>query len=1178
MFSGSDPEVQTHYDLNSNVMMRPVWNNALKLAMPVLLCGLAVGQLRGADVDYQKQIKPILKSRCYACHGALKQESDLRLDTGALLLKGGASGLVVDFDAVTDSSILERMQSEDLDFRMPPMGEPISQDELRLFRDWIAGGAVSPSDEEAESDPRDHWAFKPPQRAPLPFALKHDGSEWPRNPIDTFLNARYKSSGLTPVRDASPAQLIRRLYLDLTGLPPTRAQLRDYLVDPTEAHFAAIADQLLDSPQYGERWGRHWMDVWRYSDWYGRRQVNDVRNSAPQIWRWRDWIVNSLNDDKSYARMIQEMLAADEIAADDDSAWPATGYLVRSYYSLNPNEWMRHNVEYTGKAFLGLTFNCAHCHAHKYDPIEHEDYFRLRAFFEPIGIRQDRVAGEKEPPPFEVYKYGGSRKAVQEGMVRIFDANPDATTWFYSGGDERNRDKERGGVEPGVPSFLNVPLPEIRTIELPMSAWYPGSRDNIQAAELSAREDAIVEAEKQHKSVLAATIDTTAAAKNLELAKAELDKAIAASRANSESGALTGSQSLFIDAAKGRRIVQNTLAGLKSLPQGTTIGFQLKILKDEHFNFQLARDTSKGLTALYLGFVKGKLKAYRPGGFQEFQLGAYDIAAGQDRFDVQLEIDPANDRALVSIAVPADNKSDNKSGAENRLLVEKIPVALNSWNPTKNAHQPFTLDCRPGTQVVIDEMRVTAGTQQMRWGFESPRFRDGTDVQGVDGWNIHAQSAAPATSLVSIMADDEASRQAHRKWQAAQAALNALTLPRQAAAKRFDADRLALLSVKATIAADNALLDTEPQPGVEQLAKSAFAAQRSAQLAEAKWGVLDAEIKLASAQALPDKDKTKQKKVAAQNKSLAEAKTRLATSEANSKSTVSVKYRKLSPTFSANSTGRRSALARWITDRTNPLTARVAVNHIWMRHFGRPIVESVYDFGRNGKPPTHPMLLDWLAVELMENDWSMKHIHRLIVTSRAYRLGSSVHGYESNLAIDKDNRLIWRREKIRMEAEVVRASVLFVSGRLKTQLGGRTLPNSQARSTYRRSLYYEVFPEVGGSIDIAQVFDAADPTECYRRAATIMPQQALALSNSDLVHQSGSLAAQSIWDSLDPQADAAFVEAAFETVLSRPPIDREKIASTRFLAKQRSVLKDEAKVRASLMRVLFNHNDYVSIR
>src|SRR5262249_47339447 len=157
------------------------------------------------------------------------------------------------------------------------------------------------------------------------------------------------------------------------------------------------------------------MDVWRYSDWYGRRAVPDVWNSAPQIWRWRDWIVRSLNADKGYDRMVKEMLAAGEIGPGDAGGRGGTGFLGGQWYGLNPNQWMRDNVEHTAKAFLGLTFNCAHCHDHKYDPLTQKDYFSFRAFFEPINVRQDRVPGEADPGAYQDYNYLQQRKIVRTG-------------------------------------------------------------------------------------------------------------------------------------------------------------------------------------------------------------------------------------------------------------------------------------------------------------------------------------------------------------------------------------------------------------------------------------------------------------------------------------------------------------------------------------------------------------------------------------------------------------------------------------------------------------------------------------------------------------------------------------------------------------------------------------------
>jgi len=1130
----------------------------LVLVSSFLLVG---SQVSAVEIDYEKQIKPLLRERCFACHGSLKQEAGLRVDTGNLLRQGGDSGAAVSLKTPAESLLLERLMSDDDDYRMPPIGKQFSAEEIGLFRDWITSGAVSPKDEAPEADPDEHWAFRAPARPALPQIAEPD---WPRSPVDFFLYAQYEANKLQPQADASPAVQLRRLYFDLIGLPPSVEQLEAFLADPSDENYRAEVDRLLASRQYGERWGRHWMDIWRYSDWYGRRQQNDVRNSAPQIWRWRDWIVDSLNDDKGYAQMVQEMIAADEISPTDDTAWPATGYLIRSYYSLNPNEWMRHNVEYSAKAFLGLTFNCAHCHDHKYDPIAHEDYFRLRAFFEPIGIRQDRVAGRADPPPFQQYVYGGSRKVVKEGMVRVYDESPDATTWFYTGGDERNRQKDRGGITPGVPAFLNVPFEEIQPIDLPLTAWYPGARSNIQATVLEACRTELAAAEKSHAEALAKPIDVDPLKKKLAEAKDQFDQAIAAAK---QTSVIAGEQSLWMDAIQGRRIIQNTLPGLNSVNSGTTIQFDLKIITDKSFNFQLARDTSKGLTALYLGFVGGKITAYRPGGFQEFLLGEYDHAAGETQFLVKLVLEPEKDVALCTI---------QKKGADDNF-VSAVPIALNGWNPTKNPHQPFTLDCRTGAQVLIDQVSVTAGEQQFLWGFESPKFSAEQDVDGVDGWLVHPASKAPATSLVTMIAGCESARTAHQQWLAAKAELAAATSHIELAQRELAAKRAALESAQATIAADSAKRDGAEDTTIKQLSQAAYAKQLQGDLADGRWRAMQAQAAIDTALALPDSDKDKSKKITAQTAALKTAQSDLKKLIDKQASTPdSTEYRLLSPTTSPQSTGRRAALARWITHPTNPLTPRVAINHIWMRHFGAPLVASVYDFGRNGKAPTHPQLLDWLSVELVENNWSMKHIHRLLLTSRAYRMQSSSGEHAANLANDENNRFLWRMNSRRMEAEVVRDSLLSIAGTLDPTVGGEVLPNTQAATTFRRSLYYEVFPEAGGATALAEPFDPPDPGECFRRTSTVIPQQALAMSNSTLVHRTSLSTAKTIAPA--DASDDDLMKRAFLTVLSRPAEPREIVAANRFLVRQREITKTEQQVRASLLRVLFNHNDYITIR
>jgi hypothetical protein len=208
----------------------------------------------------------------------------------------------------------------------------------------------------------------------------------------------------------------------------------------------------------------------------------------------RDWIIRSLNADKGYDRMIVEMLAGDEVAPDDDEVRVATGYLVRNWSALNPNQWMRDIVEHTGKAFLGLTFNCAHCHDHKYDPITQRDYFQFRAFFEPLQVRQDWVQGEPDPGPFQKYEYGTVRTVVTNGTVSVFDENLDAKTYIYLRGDERTFPEGKPTVDPAMPAFLHGDSLKPQRLDLPELARYPGSKSSFQQAEIQKRQQAVTAA------------------------------------------------------------------------------------------------------------------------------------------------------------------------------------------------------------------------------------------------------------------------------------------------------------------------------------------------------------------------------------------------------------------------------------------------------------------------------------------------------------------------------------------------------------------------------------------------------------------------------------------------------------------------------------------------------------
>ncbi len=1140
--------------------------------------------LSAADVDYGRDVRKIFKERCWSCHGALQQQSDLRLDTVALMTQGGAGGPAIVAGKPAESLLWNRISASDPAERMPPEGSPLSPEQLAKIEAWIAQGAVGPAHEEPEPDPRAHWAFQTPVRPPVPViaGVAH--------PIDAFLETTLTREGLSPAPPAPKETLLRRVYLDLIGVPPTTAELHAFLADDSAQAYESVVNRLLEDPRHGERWGRHWLDVWRYSDWYGRRHVPDCWNSAPQIWRWRDWVVKSLNQDVGYDQLLRLMLAADEIAPEDPEAAVATGYLIRNWYALNPNDWMRSTVEHTGKAFLGLTFNCAHCHDHKYDPISHDDYFRLRAFFEPISIRQDRVPGQADPGLFQEYSYGVLRKIQRDGAVRIFDKNPTAPTWFYTGGDERNRVSERGSIAPGFPKILGDLTGPITNIDLPARGYYPGLQPAMQE---TLRADlrktlATAQAEVETQTTTTAAPDPLMV-QAVEAAEAAYRQAEAAAITNGLPGALEGRQSLVLNAATGRRIVNQGLSGLTALTDGMTLEFTVALQTDAHFNCQLAKDTVQGLTAGFVAFDQGRILAYQPGGVQEFEVGRYDFTGGQRRFAVTLQFDPPQDRAYLSVTHVTDG----------RRLVDGVAVALNGWNPVGDITKGVSFDARPGSVAVLDAIRVrpAAGAisaigerpeSVLQWDFEAPTYGVERDIIGREGWSLSSFAAAPATSVVSAVALNADVQAARLAVQQAERALRGTQLPRLAAAAKLRAAQSALAALEARITAERAKYGELGGADVKTLAQDASRQEREAAVHQAEANLLAAEWSLAQAEAKPADDQNRAKELETAKTALAAAQGTLAKAEAAmADMALAETYAPLSPIYPATSTGRRTALANWLVRRDHPLTARVAVNHVWGRHFHVPLVTSVYDFGRNGAPPTHPELLDWLAVEFLESGWSLKHLHRLIVTSQAYRRSSAVHDQTANLARDPDNRWLWRMNVGRMEVEVVRDSLLAVAGKLDLTMGGQELENETALTTYRRSIYYSSHPEAGGKSQFGELFDAPDAMDCYRRTQTIIPQQALALTNSELVH---AMAAAVVAQAPPAPAEqgttdlAGFVTSAFERILSRVPTSAERELCLQALATQRDALTQaqipDPQLRAceSLVRALFNHNDFVTIR
>jgi hypothetical protein len=728
------------------------------------------------------------------------------------------------------------------------------------------------------------YQWRPFETVVRPDVPMVNSTDWVRNPIDQFIAAEHESRGLTSQIPAAPEILLRRIYLDLTGLSPSPADVRSFIKESRTNRnaYEDVVDKLLDDPAYGERWGRHWMDVWRYSDWAGYKAA--LRDSQRHIWHWRDWIIESLNKDKPYDRMLVEMLAADELVPEDADAIRATGFLARNYFR-DRDAWMDNVVKHTSQGFLGLTVGCAKCHDHMYDPISQRDYYSMRAIFERYNVRTDRIAGVLD--------------IAKNGIPRAYDNSLTAETWLFESGDERRPLKD-DAIPPGVPGSLGG-IFDVQPVSLPLFASKPDRRDFV-------KRDLIAQAEK----------------------------------------------------------------------------------------------------------------------------------------------------------AVADAKGE---------------VALQA------------ADAKLAAMIAVLDIEV---------------LEDGGDK------------------------DSEA-------WTSA--------------------------------------------------AKKLVELQRDAAVSDARWKLATGESAVAKAEAalakaVKDKNKTSESKanksLAAAKKSVAAAQKSLGVAEQALAAEVTTKYvpRKQS-IYPETSNGRRLAFARWLTARQNPLAARVAMNHIWLRHFGKPIVPTVNEFGGNGREPTHPALLDWLADEFMARNWSMKEIHRLIVTSASYRMSSLSNS--SNAAADPDNHFLWRMPTRRMEGEIVRDNLLHISGRIDRTMGGPDIDNKLAQKSMRRSIYLRHAHEK--LVEFVQIFDGPSVTECYMRENSVQPHQALALANSPLTVEGSSKLAKRLHDETDGLPES-FIEEAYLTILNRSPIPEEAALCRKYLGHGQPDSTTPATLPRceKLINVLFNHNDFIAIR
>lgn len=975
-------------------------------------------------VDFNRDIRPLLSDNCFLCHGPdeANRKAGLRLDQRKSAISPAESGDVAVVVGKPElSELIRRVTSTDPDVVMPPPSSKksrLSKDQSKLLERWVAQGAEYTS----------HWAFNAPMR-PNPPESNQGPKNWAQNPIDQFILAKLQAEGLTPSPEADKATWIRRLSLDLIGLPPAIADVDAFVNDSAANAFLKPIERLLNSPHYGERWGRHWLDAARYADSDGFE-----KDKSRQVWFYRDWVVNSFNRDLPYDQFVIEQLAGDLLPNATQDQIVATGFLRNSMLNeeggVDPEQFrmdaMFDRMDAIGKSILGLTIQCAQCHTHKYDPITHEEYYRLFAF-----LNNDHEAQSVVYTSDELVKIAGLKAQMGEIERQIKEATS----------DYRQR----------------------------ISEW-------IQQ--------------------IVAARETSAQWTTLQLAN---------SGDNSQRYFDMGDGSILA-LGYAPTMFSTTLRGTTELTGITAI--RLELLNDPNLPCGGPGRSFMGTCAL-----------------SEISVEAVDSK------------NPANKQMVKFVKATAD------FGNPERVLEPNFDDKSNKRRVTGPVE--FAIDGKDDTAWGIDAgpdrrnvPRNAVFVAETPFGFEGGTILNVALKQNHGGWN----------------SDD------HMNNNLGRFRLSATTSP------GAEADRIPQ-PVRDAMTRPTELRTPEQSAAIFSLWRTTVPEFQSMNdKIEALWREWPVG---STALVLIQRDNNRDTRILKRGDFL----------KPDTPVTPGV------PAFLHPLAAKRSGelnrltLAKWLVDRRSPTTARVIVNRIWQAYFGTGLVSSSEDIGTQSESPSHPELLDWLAVELMEPNfklpgetsvvpWSLKHIHRLIVSSAVYRQSSRVT--PDVLERDPFNRLLARAPRLRVEGEVVRDVALSASGLLNPKLGGPSVfspapaflfvpPASYGPFTwtdatgderYRRALY--TFRRRSTPYPMLTNFDTPNADfSCVRRTRSNTPLQALTTLNESLfMEASRGLALVTLKDGgQDEQSRLTF---AFRRCVSRPPTDAERVELLGLLEKQKS--------------------------
>jgi Protein of unknown function (DUF1553)/Protein of unknown function (DUF1549)/Planctomycete cytochrome C len=1119
-------------------------------------------------VDFQREVRPILSHICFKCHGPddNARKANLRLDVReAAIAPAKSSKIPIVPGRADQSELVRRIFSSDPDDLMPPPESKmaLASGQKTILRKWVAAGA--------EYTP--HWAFVAPHKSPLPAV---QDASWPRNAIDYFVLARLEKEGLKPSPEADRYELARRVYLDLIGLPPTPEEVEAFLKDQGPRAYETLVDRLLASPHYGERWARRWLDLARYADTNGYEK--DRRRS---IWPYRDWVINALNADMPFNQFTVEQLAGDMLPNAGVSDRIATGFhrntMLNEEGGIDPLEFrfyaMVDRVATTATTWLGLTLQCAQCHSHKYDPIPHREYYQFMAF----------LNNADEPSmPVPDPDVAAKRAKIEEEINRLEAELPaqfpvDEVTWkpVRPIGVE-SAEGASPQVRPDDSVLFSGPTPDQDTYTIE----FESDRSDATELRLEALTDRSLPSQgpgrTPHGNFVLSEV-TVAVAPSEGKEPARQVKIVGATADHSQEGfavekAVDGNLKTgwAIDGAK--PLNQNRTARFRfAQPSGWAGGGRWTVRLEQRHGSK----HTLGRIRLSLGYPMADARPLEVRRREKLEAA---FAAWLDRETKRTArwtaLEPLEAKSNLPLLTVQDDRSIFVSGdmTKRDLYQVKLKAGMKGIRALRLEvlpderlpnHGPGRVFYEgPPGEFFLSELTVLADGKPVKMAsadhsFAADGFKAAAAIDGdpQTGWGINGGQGRAHSAVFRL----------------AEPLGEVATLDVHLLFERYYAAGLGRFRI--SVATDERPAEAREMPfALEPVLLSPPSERTEEQRQALMRQFLSVTPELAGAR----------EKIEQLRREMPSFPTTLVMQERppqNPRPTyvhhrgefLHVEDQVQPAALSAlhpwpkGAARNRLNFARWLVDPANPLIGRVTVNRAWAAFFGRGIVRTVEDFGTQGDVPSHPKLLDWLAVDFIEQGWSLKKLHRLIVTSATYRQSSSVSAELA--ARDLDNRLLARGPRTRLEAELVRDNILRAAGLLSEKIGGPSVfppqpPGvttegaygrldwkvSEGADRYRRGLY--TFSKRTTPYAMFLTFDASSGERCLaRREVSNSPLQALTLLN-DTVFVEASQALGRMLAAADGSVSDR-IRILFRRCLVRPPEKEETRMLETFYEAQR---------------------------